>query len=91
MFAARMTMLILAAVVALTGEAKTQLKALDGDWPGWMGPDRTGVSPETGLLKQWPKARTQAAVDGPRRRGGLLDSLIAAGQDLPDQQSRARP
>jgi outer membrane protein assembly factor BamB len=25
-----------------------------GDWPGWRGPERTGVSRETGLLKQWP-------------------------------------
>lgn len=24
------------------------------DWPGWRGPDRTGISPETGLLKKWP-------------------------------------
>jgi outer membrane protein assembly factor BamB len=25
-----------------------------GDWPQWRGPDRSGVSQETGLLKQWP-------------------------------------
>ena len=24
------------------------------DWPQWRGPDRTGVSSESGLLKQWP-------------------------------------
>jgi len=24
------------------------------DWPQWQGPDRTGVSKETGLMKQWP-------------------------------------
>ena len=24
------------------------------DWPQWRGPQRTGISPETGLLKQWP-------------------------------------
>src|SRR5689334_10046576 len=29
------------------------------DWPQWRGPDRTGVSAETGLLKEWPK-------DGPK-------------------------
>jgi len=29
--------------------------AADRDWPQWQGPDRTGVSTETGLLKQWPK------------------------------------
>ena len=24
------------------------------DWPQWRGPDRTGISKETGLLKEWP-------------------------------------
>ncbi len=27
-----------------------------GDWPQWRGPDRTGVSRETGLLQEWPSA-----------------------------------
>jgi outer membrane protein assembly factor BamB len=26
------------------------------DWPQWQGPDRTGLSKETGLLQQWPAA-----------------------------------
>jgi outer membrane protein assembly factor BamB len=25
------------------------------DWPQWQGTDRSGVSPEAGLLKEWPK------------------------------------
>lgn len=29
------------------------------DWPQWRGPERTGISRETGLRKEWPK-------DGPR-------------------------
>ncbi len=32
------------------------LPALGDDWPQWRGPDRTGVSRETGLLKDWPKS-----------------------------------
>jgi outer membrane protein assembly factor BamB len=24
------------------------------DWPQWRGPERNGISPETGLLRQWP-------------------------------------
>jgi PQQ-like domain len=28
--------------------------ALAEDWPQWRGPDRTGVSKETGLLQSWP-------------------------------------
>jgi outer membrane protein assembly factor BamB len=30
--------------------------AAEKDWPQWQGPDRTGLSTETGLLKQWPAA-----------------------------------
>ncbi len=33
--------------------------AMAGDWPQWRGPNRDGVSQETGLLKEWPK-------DGPK-------------------------
>jgi outer membrane protein assembly factor BamB len=35
------------------------LAACANDWPGWRGPQRTGISKETGLLKSWPK-------DGPK-------------------------
>ena len=28
----------------------------DPDWPQWQGPDRNGISKETGLAKSWPKA-----------------------------------
>ena len=28
--------------------------AMAADWPQWRGPDREGVSRETGLLKEWP-------------------------------------
>jgi len=33
-----------------------QATAAAFDWPQWQGPDRTGVSKETGLLAQWPAA-----------------------------------
>lgn len=29
--------------------------ASTSDWPQWRGPERNGLSPERGLLKQWPK------------------------------------
>ena len=29
--------------------------ARSADWPQFRGPERTGVSQETGLLKEWPK------------------------------------
>lgn len=40
--------------------------ALAADWPQWRGPDRTGASTETGLLKEWP-------ADGPKLRWQVTD------------------
>jgi outer membrane protein assembly factor BamB len=31
------------------------LSAAANDWPQWRGPNRNGLSEETGLLKEWPK------------------------------------
>ena len=39
-------------VVSITGSAK--MAASGSDWPQWRGPQRNGISRETGLLKQWP-------------------------------------
>lgn len=30
--------------------------AIAADWPQWRGPERTAISPETGLLQEWPNA-----------------------------------
>jgi len=38
-------------LAALAGHAFAQS---DGNWPQWRGPNRDGISKETGLLKQWP-------------------------------------
>lgn len=45
----RSTILLAAAVAALP------LAAHGADWPQFRGPDRSGVSKETGLLQTWPK------------------------------------
>ncbi len=44
------------------------------EWPQWRGPNRNGVSQETGLLKEWPK-------DGPRLLWHLND--IGSGYSTP--------
>ena len=44
------------------------------DWPQWRGPERTGISTETGLLKEWPK-------DGPKLLWQLKD--IGSGYSTP--------
>jgi outer membrane protein assembly factor BamB len=46
-------------ILAAVGVYLITLTAGADDWPGWRGPQRTGISKETGLLKAWPK-------DGPK-------------------------
>jgi outer membrane protein assembly factor BamB len=51
--------------------------AFAGDWPHWLGPNRTGASPETGLLKSWPKAGPKVLWKQP---GGVgYSSVVIAG------------
>ena len=45
--------LISTAVIFLCLSAEAAAQA-GGDWPQWRGPNRDGISKETGLLKQWP-------------------------------------
>lgn len=46
-----MLLLSFAVAAAAVMTAQTPIAT---DWPQWRGPDRTGLSKETGLLKQWP-------------------------------------
>ena len=48
-------LLALVALLCLTGQVMAQANA---NWPQWRGPNRDGISTETGLLKEWP-------TDGP--------------------------
>lgn len=41
---------VLAFAAVITGQSNSN------DWPQWQGPDRTGLSKETGLMKEWPAA-----------------------------------
>ncbi|MCX8155366.1 MAG: PQQ-like beta-propeller repeat protein [Verrucomicrobiae bacterium] len=45
-------------LLVLTGTLCCFLLAQAADWPQWRGPHRDGLSPDTGLLKEWP-------ADGP--------------------------
>jgi outer membrane protein assembly factor BamB len=42
------------ACACLTGVVMAGQSGKDADWPQWQGPDRTGISKETGLLREWP-------------------------------------
>lgn len=47
-------------IVAIVMVVMGAISASGQDWPQWRGPQRTGLSSETGLLKQWP-------AEGPRK------------------------
>jgi outer membrane protein assembly factor BamB len=49
----RLQFLLIAAVV-LAVPAIALSQANSASWPQWRGPNRDGISKETGLLKQWP-------------------------------------
>jgi outer membrane protein assembly factor BamB len=49
------SLLILLVLLASASLVQTQAPPVSTDWPQWRGPDRSGISPETGLLRAWPK------------------------------------
>ncbi len=48
------TRILLLAIVMLVGVAHQAMAQPSANWPQWRGPNRDGVSKETGLLKEWP-------------------------------------
>jgi len=51
------------------------------DWPQWQGPDRTGISKETGLLKEWP-ASGPAVIWTTGSLGAGYGSVSVAGERI---------
>jgi outer membrane protein assembly factor BamB len=47
--------LICGAILLLLTSSVASFAQAGSDWPQWRGPNRDGISKETGLLKQWPK------------------------------------
>jgi outer membrane protein assembly factor BamB len=45
-----------AVIVPTRGQSAAAPPAPGNDWPQWRGPERSGVSRETGLMKQWPSS-----------------------------------
>ena len=74
----------LGATTALLGQA-----APAGDWPQWRGPTRSGVSPETGLLSQWPESGPPVAWTASNVGGGY-GSVSVSGERVFVQGMRNR-
>jgi outer membrane protein assembly factor BamB len=50
----RLLVILLALTVAPLTIGAPAPSAVNADWPQWRGPERTGISRDAGLLKQWP-------------------------------------
>jgi outer membrane protein assembly factor BamB len=76
--------------VTLAGALLLSLTVLHAaDWPQWQGPDRTRVSKEIGLLKQWP-AGGPTVVWTASGLGGGYGSMAVAGDRVFVQGARGR-
>jgi outer membrane protein assembly factor BamB len=51
------------------------------DWPQWQGPDRTGMSKETGLLKAWP-SNGPSVIWTSQGLGSGYGSMAVAGERI---------
>jgi outer membrane protein assembly factor BamB len=70
------------AVCALGAAAFSQAPApVRHDWPQWQGPDRNGISKETGLLQEWPAAGPPV-VWSQTGLGGGYGSVAVAGDRI---------
>ena len=50
------------------------------DWPQWWGPDRSNVSRETGLLKQWPEGGPKLVWTARGLGEGVTSVAVAGGK-----------
>ncbi len=63
---------------ALSAGAQQGVKP--GDWPQWRGPERTGHSKVTGILKQWPEGGPAQRWKAPGLGGGYGSISVASGK-----------
>jgi outer membrane protein assembly factor BamB len=69
-------------VLVLAGATAFAAASESFDWPQWQGPDRTAISRETGLLKEWTKDGPPLAWKIKGLGGGDSAPSIAAGRIL---------
>ncbi|MCM3904960.1 MAG: PQQ-like beta-propeller repeat protein [Pyrinomonadaceae bacterium] len=67
------------AVIALFFPIEIAAQA-GADWPQWRGPNRDGISKETGLLKQWPENGPPLVWKATGAGGGYSSFAISKGR-----------
>ena len=68
------------AAAARPGAADAKAPVSAGEWPQWRGPERNGVSKETGLLKRWPEGGPPLAWTASGLGSGLSSVAITGGR-----------
>src|ERR1700722_20231235 len=74
----RRAQLALTVIGIVMGIGLCAFPASAGDWPQWRGPQRDGISSETGLLKEWPKDGPKLAWQNDKVGSGYSTPAIAA-------------
>ena len=80
-------LMTLASVAAMAAGAGGQSTS-GADWPQWRGPDRTGLSKESALLRQWPPSGPALLWSGANLGAGY-GSLAVSGDRIFVQGTRA--
>ena len=73
----RVSLLALVALLCLAGHVMAQANV---NWPQWRGPNRDGISTETGLLKQWPENGPPLVWKATGAGGGYSSFAISNGK-----------
>ena len=74
------TRVLLPSIVALLCLAGQVMAQANANWPQWRGPNRDGISKETGLLKQWPEDGPPLAWKAKGAGAGYSSFSIANGK-----------
>jgi outer membrane protein assembly factor BamB len=76
----RLLGVLVAPLAVLTAFAADAPQQGSFDWPQWQGRDRTAVSKEKGLLKEWPKEGPKLLWSVKTLGGGYSTPSVAAGR-----------
>ena len=68
------------ALLAISFASAAWVQSATSDWAQWRGPNRDGISPETGLLKEWPAGGPRLVWKATGLGGGYSGPAIAAGR-----------
>lgn len=70
----------IAMALGATLPVQSERAATTGDWPQWRGPNRDGVSTETGLLQAWPDGGPRQIFQASGMGGGFSSVAVTGGR-----------